>query len=197
MSADKKLSMPGEGEKTARLFFALWPDAGVRRALDQAGSKLHLVCGGRRMQAPNVHLTLVFLGNVALARLDELRALAGCVSGYTFAMTLDHLGWWRHNRVAWAAPQETPEALRGLVALLQEGLRNAGFDFDDRPVFAPHVTLLRNARCNEVEMPSLEPLEWTADEFVLVKSASTDAGATYEVIGRWGLSKVSEENDAL
>ncbi len=197
MPADEKLSMPGEGEKTARLFFALWPDARVRRALDRAGGKLHAACGGRRMQAPNIHLTLVFLGNVAVARLDELRAVAASVSGLSFSMTLGRLGWWRHNRVAWAAPQETPEALQGLVAQLQEGLRNAGFTFDDRPVFAPHITLLRNARCDEVEMPPLEPLEWAADEFVLVKSASTDAGATYEVIGRWGLSDGSEENDAL
>lgn len=186
--------MPAEGEKTARLFFALWPDDGVRRTLDQAGRQLHAACGGRRMRAPNVHLTLVFLGNVEIARLDELRAVAGCVSGLRFAMTLDRLGWWRHNRVAWAAPQETPEALQGLVAQLQEGLRNAGFAFDDRPMFAPHITLLRNARCNGVEMPPLVPLEWAADEFVLVKSVTTDAGAAYEVIGRWGLS---EENDAF
>lgn len=186
--------MPAEGEKTARLFFALWPDAGVRRVLDQAGSRLHAICGGRRMRAPNVHLTLVFLGSVALARLDELRAVAGRVSGASFSMTLDHLGWWRHNRVAWAAPQETPQALQGLVAQLQEGLRNAGFAFDDRPVFAPHITLLRNARCNGLEMPPLMPLEWAAGEFVLVKSATTDAGAAYEIIGRWGLSEV---NDAL
>lgn len=189
--------MPGEGEGTVRLFFALWPNAKVRRALDQAGRKLHAACGGRRMQAPNVHLTLVFLGNVAVARLDELRAVAGRVSGPSFSMMLDRLGWWRHNRVAWAAPQETPEALQGLVSQLQDGLRNAGIDFDDRPIFAPHITLLRNARCNEVEMPPLAPLEWTADEFVLVKSATTDAGAAYEVIGRWGLAKASEENDAL
>lgn len=186
--------MPLQGPKTARLFFALWPDAGVRRALDQAGRQLHAACGGRRMRAPNVHLTLVFLGNVETARLDELRAVAGRVSGLRFAMTLDRLGWWRHNRVAWAAPQETPEALQGLVAQLQEGLRNAGFAFDDRPVFAPHVTLLRNARCNEVEMPPLTPLEWAADEFVLVKSVTADAGAAYEIIGRWGLS---EKNDAF
>jgi len=189
--------VPGEGGQTARLFFALWPDAGVRRALDQAGKQLHAACGGRRMGAPNVHLTLVFLGNVALTQLDELRAVAWLVSGPSFSMTLDRLGWWRHNRVAWAAPQETPQALQDLVIQLQDGLRNAGFAFDDRPVFAPHVTLLRNARCNEVEMPSLKALEWAADEFVLVESVTTDAGAAYEVIGRWGLSKVSEKNDAL
>lgn len=146
------------------------------------------------MRAPNVHLTLVFLGNVAVTRLDELRAVAGRVSGSSFSMTLDRLGWWRHNRVAWAAPQETPQALQGLVAQLQAGLRNAGFTFDDRPVFAPHVTLLRNARCEGVEMPPLVPLVWAVDAFVLVKSATTDVGATYEVIGRWSLS---EKNDVL
>lgn len=180
------------GEPTVRLFFALWPDARVQRALDQAGRKLHAVCGGRCMRGPNVHLTLVFLGNVAVARLDDLRAVAGRVSGLRFAMTLDRLGWWRHNRVAWAAPQETPEALQGLVAQLQDGLRNAGFAFDDRPVFAPHITLLRNARCDGEEMPPLMPLEWGADEFVLVKSVTTDAGAAYEIIGRWGLSEVND-----
>lgn len=183
-----------EGEQTARLFFALWPDAKVRHVLDQAGRKLHAACGGRRMRAPNVHLTLVFLGNVAVTRLDELRAVAGSVSGASFSMTLDRLGWWRHNRVAWAAPNETSEELQGLVTQLQEGLRNAGFTFDDRPVFSPHVTLLRNARCEGVEMPPLLPLAWAADAFVLVKSVTNDAGATYEVIGRWSLS---EENDAL
>lgn len=189
MPADEDLKTVAGGEQTARLFFALWPEAKVRRSLDQAGRKLHGICGGRRMRAPNVHLTLVFLGDVALARLDELHAVAGRVSGAPFSMTLDRLGWWRHNRVAWAAPREAPEALLGLVACLQEGLRNAGFAFDNRPVFAPHVTLLRNARCSEVEMPSLTPLDWEADAFVLVKSVTTDAGAAYEVIGRWSLQR--------
>ena len=76
-------------------------------------------------------------------------------------------------------------------------MRNAGFAFDDRPVYVPHVTLLRNARCEEVEMPPLKALEWAADAFVLVRSVTRDEGAAYEVIGRWGFSKVSEENDVL
>jgi 2'-5' RNA ligase len=184
-------------EQTIRLFFALWPDNEVRRALDQAGKKQQVACGGRRMRAPNLHLTLVFLGNVAAGRLDELRAVAAGISNPAFSMTLDRLGWWRHNRVAWVAPQETPEALQGLVAQLQDGLRNSGFTFDDRPVFVPHVTLLRNARCEGLEMPPMMPLVWAADAFVLVKSVTTDAGATYEVIGRWGLPERSEENNTL
>lgn len=185
--------MRGEDE-TARLFFALWPTARVRGALDQVGRKLRVVCGGRQMLAPNVHLTLVFLGNVEVARLDALRAVAAGVRVQPFAMTLDKLGWWRHNRVAWAAPLETPRALSDLVAQLQIGLRDAAFAFDDRPVYAPHVTLLRNARCEGVEYPPFAPLEWAADEFVLVRSVTREEGAAYEVIGRWPMMQLQEDD---
>jgi 2'-5' RNA ligase len=171
----------------ARLFFALWPAPGVRGALDQLGRKLRTACGGRQMRANNIHLTLVFLGNVELARLDALRAVADAVRVEPFAMILERLGWWKHNRVAWAAPETAPEPLQSLVRQLQEGLRGAGFAFDDRPFYVPHITLLRNARCEAVEWPPFGPLEWSADEFVLVRSATREEGATYEAIGRWPL----------
>lgn len=173
--------------KTARLFFALWPAPAERGALDQAGRKLRVACGGRQMRANNLHLTLVFLGNVELSRLDTLRAVAGGVRAAPFAMTLSRLGWWKHNRVAWAAPDATPDPLAELVARLQAGLRQAGFAFDDRPTYVPHVTLLRNARCDALEWPPFGPLEWRAEEFVLVRSVTREEGATYEAIGRWPL----------
>lgn len=182
-------------EKTARIFFAIWPDEKVRGALDQAGVKLRRACGGRQMRAPNVHLTLVFLGDVAVARIDALKAVAGEVTAPPFVMTLNRLGWWRHNRVAWAAPEVTPEPLLTLVDRLQNGLRNADFAFDDRPSYAPHVTLLRNAHCQGVELPPLAPIEWAAGEFVLVQSVTREEGATYEAVGRWPLQRLLQEND--
>jgi len=184
-----------EAGRTERLFFALWPDAAVSGTLDQVGHQLRSACGGRQMRRNNIHLTLVFLGNVETSRIDALRAVGDAVVAPSFAMTLKQLGWWRHNRVAWAAPDAAPEQLQVLVHQLQNGLRAAGFAFDDRPVYAPHVTLLRNARCEEVEWPAFESLEWAANEFVLVRSVTRDEGATYEAIGRWPL--VSEVNDVL
>lgn len=174
-------------EGQARLFFALWPGSRVRGALDRAGRKLCGACGGRRMRAPSLHLTLVFLGNVELARIDALRAVAQAIAAQPFAVTFDKLGWWRHNRVAWAAPEVTPERLTMLVKQLQGALREAGFAFDDRPSYVPHVTLLRNARCEGVAFPPFPPLEWRADEFVLLRSVTGEEGAAYEIIGRWEL----------
>lgn len=170
------------------MFFALWPAPAVRGKLDQAGRKLRVACGGRQMRANNLHLTLVFLGNVELSRLEALRAVAGEVRAAPFGLTLTRLGWWKHNRVAWAAPDVTPEPLAELVAQLQDGLRRAGFAFDDRPAYVPHVTLLRNARCEIEEWPPFGPLEWAAGEFVLVRSVTREEGATYEAIGRWTLA---------
>lgn len=179
--------MSEEKGRTERLFFALWPDAEVCDALDQAGGKLRAVCGGRQMRRNNIHLTLVFLGNVEISRIDALRAVGDGVVALPFVMTLNQLGWWRHNRVAWAAPDAPPEQLLALVNQLQDGLRAAGFAFDDRPSYTPHVTLLRNAHCEGVEWPVFESREWAANEFVLVRSVTREEGATYEAIGRWAL----------
>ena len=179
-------------DPTARLFFALWPDAAGRGALDQAGSALLKDCGGKQMRADNIHLTLVFLGHVAVARIGALRAIADGIEGTSFSVTLNQLGWWRHNRVAWAAPDIAPDPLLALVNQLQDGLRSGGFDFDERPVYVPHVTLLRKARCEGIELPPLAPVEWKAEAFVLVRSVAREAA--YEIIGRWGLS---QENNVL
>lgn len=179
--------MNTEESRTVRLFFALWPDAAVCGALDRVGRRLHDACGGRRMRRDNIHLTLVFLGNVEIARLDALRAVADGVASPPFVMILNRLGWWRHNKVAWAAPDAAPEALQALVTQLQDGLRAAGFAFDDRPVYAPHITLLRNARCEKTEWPVFDLLTWGTREFVLVRSVTREEGATYEAIGRWTL----------
>ncbi|MFN3397244.1 MAG: RNA 2',3'-cyclic phosphodiesterase [Sulfurimicrobium sp.] len=176
-----------ELQEEARLFFALWPDDAASAALDQVGGKLRTVCGGRPMRRNNIHLTLVFLGNVNMDRIDALRAVGDGIAAPSFAMTLNRLGWWRHNRVAWAAPDVVPDPLLALVNQLQEGLRAAAFSFDERPVYAPHVTLLRNARCEEVKWPAFESLEWIASEFVLARSVTREEGATYEAIGRWAL----------
>ena len=138
------------------------------------------------MRPPNVHLTLAFLGEVDLERLDALRALASGVTCPRFVMTVNRLGWWHHNRVAWAGVEAPPE-LADLVARLREALRRADFPCDDGRAYVPHVTLLRNARCDRAEMPPLPPIHWAADEFVLVRSTRGEAGAAYEALGRWAL----------
>lgn len=171
---------------TARLFFALWPSAPVAADLAGAGKSLHEVCGGRRTRRETIHLTLVFLGNVELARLDELVALAGEVDLPAFSLEIAQWGCWPHNRVAWAGPREAPDGLRKLADELRRKLACAGFDFDAKS-FAPHVTLLRKADCRQVPAAD-KNIAWPINDFVLVRSAANETGAAYEVVGRWALA---------
>lgn len=171
--------------ETARVFFALWPDAALRARLDSAAGQLHQVWGGRRTRADSIHLTLAFLGEVPRQRLPDLTAVGRQVVSPGFSMRLDEADCWRHNRVAFAAASQPPEALTLLVETLTQGLRGAGFRLDARP-FKVHVTLLRNARCGQ-EKPALVPVDWAAREFVLVQSALEPGGSAYTVLERFPL----------
>lgn len=169
----------------ARLFFAIWPDNNTRELLDQAGRQLHAACGGRRTRRETIHITLVFLGDVPVERIDVLCTLAGQVAASPFELVLTKLGWWKHNRVAWAAPDATPEAMAELVCGLESKLKEVGFQTDARP-YLPHVTLVRKANCREIL--SLDAgIVWQVEEYVLVRSVTDASGAAYEVIGRWPL----------
>ena len=170
--------------RPARVFFALWPDEGVRDALHFHAEQLHRGCGGRAMHRENLHLTLVFVGDVAVERLDELKSVAGTISGSSFELVLDRLGYWRHNRIVSASPLTVPEALLALVGSLEGRLQHAGFEFDQRS-YAPHVTLLRDARAPGVPAPL--HLDWPVGEFVLVESVPGPRGAEYHVRARWKL----------
>lgn len=170
----------------ARLFFALWPDARVRGELARSARALQARCGGRALRAANMHLTLVFVGDVAPVRLPALCEAAAGVAGGPVELLVDRAVYWPHNRIAWAGPAQTPAPLAALVAALEAALAGAGFRFDRRP-YVPHVTLVRNARCRGA--PALErPVAWRAEEFVLAQSVRSEEGAAYAVAGRWPLA---------
>jgi 2'-5' RNA ligase len=169
---------------TARLFFALWPDAVARAHLARWASDLHRSCGGRRVPDEDLHITLAFLGGVPLTRLPELSVLAESLPATGFALRFDVPGYWPRRRLAWAAPVALPEGLAALAAGLASGLRTSGFKIDDRPYFA-HVTLIRDAACHG--MPPLAGFGWDVSEFVLVESTLAPPGSTYRILERWPL----------
>jgi 2'-5' RNA ligase len=171
--------------ESARVFFALWPDEEVRRRLDRIAGQVHALRGGRRTRAETLHLTLVFLGDVARERLPELRECAGGVDGDGFEITFDRLDCWHRNRIAHLAATRLPAQLIHLVGRLEGGLRQLGFRFDARP-YKAHITLVRHADCGK-ENPATEPLLWTAQDFVLVESCLRPEGASYTELGRYPL----------
>lgn len=171
--------------ETARLFFAAWPPPEVQRTLGDIARQAQGECGGRAVPAHNIHLTLVFIGDVARGRLAELEALGATVAAPRFSLVVDRLEYWRHNRILWAGVGECPQALRTLVERLQEPVAAAGFRIERRP-YVPHVTLRRDARVAPAD--ARIRVEWPVTELALVESAQRERGRVYEVLRKWPLT---------
>jgi RNA 2',3'-cyclic 3'-phosphodiesterase len=169
--------------KTARLFFALWPESEIQALIARHAERLHQQVGGKITRTESIHLTLVFLGQVSLETVPQLGSLARAAPSEPFVLKLDKLGCWPKNNIGWIGPQRTPTALATLVQALQQGSEALGISIDQRP-YAPHITLVRKAACKRVE-PQEEPVQWRVRDFALVHSNTDSGGSRYSVIGRW------------
>lgn len=166
-----------------RLFFALWPDAEIRRAICDSTSAAVDQSRGRRVKKANLHLTLAFLGNVETERATQLERMPG-VREHGFDCVLDTLGYARRARVLWIEPSVVPPALERLEENLWSTLSGLGFEREKRP-FRPHVTLARHA--TRVRTASLR-IEWSVRAYSLVESVSTNAGSHYTKVCDWPLA---------
>jgi 2'-5' RNA ligase len=174
-------------EKSARVFFALWPDEAERTALAAWQPVLHKICGGRIMRDYTLHATLVFLGDVELHRLEAMQLAAQEVEGKSFDLALDVAHYWGHNHIVYAAPSTLPPQLAQLVHDLEQRLSKHHFLFDKRE-YKPHVTLLRHAQWSDLPLPEMDRVLWQARSFALVQSAPDEEGAIYRVLARFLLS---------
>jgi len=169
-----------------RLFFALWPDAGVRDRLAARAEVLPARCG-RRVARDNLHLTLVFLGSVDDAVVECLLERAAAIRRPDFTLTLERLGWFRRARVTWLAPERIPAALQGLVDDINAAVRGCGLATEEGRPYRPHLTLSRKAmRPPRKEEP--DPIHWHISDFCLVESIIRDTGPEYRILQRWVLT---------
>lgn len=167
-----------------RLFFALWPDAAVRRGLLKIYAALprhH----GREPHPEDLHLTLAFLGEIDAERRRCAQAAADRVRAQPFRLRLDRVGHWARPRILWCGASECPEPLLDLLAGLNQGLLGCGFAPERRP-FVPHLTLARKApRLAAFDLAP--PIDWPVTELVLVGSRLGER-PSYQVLRRWPLA---------
>lgn len=173
-----------------RLFFALWPPESVALALAGQAEVLAQQYGGKATRCETIHLTLAFLGEVDEALLPAAIQAAQAVRGAHFVLTVDRLGYWRHNRLIWAGCAAPDMALQQLVIALREQLREVSIGCDERLRFTPHLTLVRKVpgACRPVELATIEPVAWTCERFVLVCSRLTSAGSDYSMVAEFPLA---------
>jgi 2'-5' RNA ligase len=161
--------------RTARLFLALWPNDAVRRALAERRNRCRWPRGAAPVADARLHLTLHFIGAVAVDRLDEL-ATGLRVPMAPFDLDFDRCVAWPHGLVVVEA-SHPPEALRTLHAALGAALRRLGLPVERRRLRA-HVTLARRAE-GAVLGDGGMPIRWHADGYALVRSHA-DATLGYE-----------------
>jgi 2'-5' RNA ligase len=175
-----------------RLFFALWPDAATAAALHRVATALLVPCGGRPSRRETLHLTLAFLGTVAAGRRAEVLDAGASLGADAFAFVLDHLGWWRHNRIVWAGSLAPCPALDGLVGELRAALAARRLPVEARP-YVPHVTLLRKAE--RAPVAALMHASWSAARVSLMASRLAPAGASYVELAAWPLGGAAAADD--
>ncbi len=165
----------------------------VQDTLVNTGASLKLV------KPQNIHITVRFLGNVALSMVDAVYEEMQQVSFPPFEAEIRGLGAFpnlQYVRVVWAGIQNGADELRDVFSQLEPRLRKLGFKPDSKG-FSPHLTIARvRTGKNKAELArrieELESYEFgtvKVDSLKLKKSVLTPKGPVYSTIREVGAVK--------
>lgn len=153
-----------------RIFIGAWPDSVVRGQLAEYSTKCVWTDHARPIAEADFHLTLRFIGDVDLPRLDSIRAaLKSDFDPIDIELARPQL-W---EEVAVLRPKSTPAALTALRASIDDKLGFLALATDHLR-FKPHVTLALRAKHSS--LPQSNPIAWHINSFCLVESTSSSAG---------------------
>jgi 2'-5' RNA ligase len=170
-----------------RLFFGLPIPPELAQALTRLTRAIELP-KGRRTAPENLHLTLVFLGEVAEPTLPPIEQELSELHFAPFPLKLTSLNTFRRGGVLFAEVEPTHPLLH-LQAKTVATMARCGFapkDPEDHP-YQPHITLARfrgPLRLNKSQqaLPSSLQRSFRADTVNLYRSSLTPVGAHYEIL---------------
>jgi 2'-5' RNA ligase len=187
--------------ETVRLFTAIDIGEEIRARLDELQRRLKKVHANVRWTRPkSIHLTLTFLGDVPIDKIDSVKAAIdlACRGIKCFELQAAGTGTFGrpgHPRVVWAGIAACPP-LTSLQQKIAEGLAHAEVDFDPKP-FSPHLTFGRVKGIDRHTKPLLEKTEkyrdapmgsTCVDHVELIQSTLTPHGAEYTVLHKAALA---------
>lgn len=165
----------------ARVFFALAPPAAVQAELGRLAAWCERRCGGRAVAPENLHLTLLFAGELAPAQIASLQGAAATVRWAPFEVALEYIEYWAGPRLLCAVPSRPLPGAAALAERLQAAVR--GVLALPARSFVPHVTVLRRPR--RLAEVGMAPLRWQATEFALFRSERVGGARRYRSLGAW------------
>jgi 2'-5' RNA ligase len=194
--------------QTLRTFIAVRLDAeleeNLRRVQDRLGDQV-APRTVRWVRPEGIHLTLKFLGDTPLGKVEEVKAalLRAVTESAPFTFTVAGLGCFpssRRPRVIWVGLDEPTGALLRLRDAVEAQVAPLGFPTERRP-FNPHLTLGRvNRRASKSEVREIGEVvaasmvghidEMAVTSLSYIKSDLRPTGAVYttlldaELVGR-------------
>jgi len=181
----------GQGARTLRLFFALWPGERMRAGLASAVAPTVGQVSGQAVPPGNLHVTLAFLGPVAGQALRPLFDVGGQGPWPAVDLRFERIEYWAKPKVLVAMSTEAPVAGLAIVERLWAGLEPLGYAREARP-WRPHLTLARRIRRPPPDNLVLGPVEYSGDEppwrLALVDSMTHAEGPRYKPLADWPLT---------
>ncbi|MDB6121383.1 MAG: 2-5 ligase [Pedosphaera sp.] len=190
--------MPDAEQKpeVVRLFIALPVPAAVKEELQRLQAELRRKLPSdcvRWTRPEQSHLTLRFLGNVAVDQVEELSAAvrAVCNNFAPLQLRAERIGFFpqiRFPRVIWAWVHDDREQLRLLQTALQEATASFTREKAEKD-FTGHLTIGRTQSMKSAQARILGDLaqemvdrvfgEWTADTVEIIRSELSSSGSRY------------------
>lgn len=173
-------------------FFALTPDRGAAIQGGEVADWLRWAyrLRGEIVAAERLHVTLhggVLPGSAPGELISRMCAAGDAVSAGGFALEFDHAMSFARNAGTQAVVLLPGDRMRGLEELfLALGSAMAAKGLHVGRSFTPHLTLLYDAV--PVPLVGVEPVRWTAHDFVLIRSLQ--GWSHYQFLGRWPLRPV-------
>jgi 2'-5' RNA ligase len=152
-----------------------------------------------------IHITLKFIGDVEVARIEELSRAVRCAAATVepFELTIASPGIFPPHgppRVLWLGIEDASGQLSKLQYTLETEAARAGFPREPRP-FKPHLTIARirsphGARelATAHRETSFEPQSFNVLELVLMRSELGPGGSRYSPLSQHPFSGMAEIN---
>ncbi|MBN1870704.1 MAG: RNA 2',3'-cyclic phosphodiesterase [Candidatus Omnitrophica bacterium] len=187
--------------QTIRTFIAIPLNTEIQQAISRVQERLKKHdCSIKWVKPENIHLTLKFLGDVELEKIDtikqKLESLFKGIGPVKLEMTqLDAFPSINHPKILWIGLKDDEQKISRQVSVLEDELGKLGFKKEERP-FSPHVTIgrIRSPRniqalseaMSEYSFPA--GLKQVIDCIILYKSTLTSQGPIYESLHETKLS---------
>ncbi len=159
----------------------------IYKAIEMSGADVKLV------EPENLHITLVFIGEVPDFKLNSVKEAVSSVTFKPFKVKLKGMGAFpsmTKPRVVWIGIEEGFTELRNIRDTLMKELKSRGIRPEDEKEFVPHLTLGRVKGPRNLfnliniinENSNVEIGEINVDSIKLFKSTLTPKGPIYEVL---------------